>query len=105
MQVTFQAKHVDESRHLYDQLAVLAPIMLALSAACPIFKGKLADQDVRWNVIAASVDCRTEAESGVAGATTSESEEKYYAGGGKQRLAKSRYSSIDMLICDQPITI
>ena len=31
----------------YDQLAVLAPIMLALTAACPIFKGKLADTDVR----------------------------------------------------------
>ena len=33
LQVTFQASDLDESRLLYDQLAVLAPIMLALTAA------------------------------------------------------------------------
>lgn len=38
LQVTFQARDVTESRHLYDQLAVLAPIMLALTAATPIMK-------------------------------------------------------------------
>ncbi|KAH8059376.1 glutamate-cysteine ligase [Aureococcus anophagefferens] len=32
-------------------LAVLAPVMLALTAACPILKGLLSDHDVRWNVI------------------------------------------------------
>jgi hypothetical protein len=42
-QVTFQGRDVAESRHLYDQLAVMAPIMLALTAATPIHKGKLAD--------------------------------------------------------------
>ncbi len=50
LQVTFQARDVNESRHLYDQLAVLAPIALALTAASPIFKGRLADIDVRWKV-------------------------------------------------------
>ena len=38
-QVTFQGRDVDESRYMYDQLAVLAPIMLAMTAATPIFKG------------------------------------------------------------------
>ena len=59
LQVTFQCRDVDESRHVYDQLAVLAPIMLALTAACPILKGRLSDHDVRWAVIEQSVDCRT----------------------------------------------
>lgn len=64
-QVTFQARDVDESRYMYDQLAVLAPIMLALTAATPIFKGRLSDIDVRWTVIAQSVDDRTPAERGL----------------------------------------
>ena len=37
--MTFQGRDVDESRYMYDQLAVLAPIMLAMTAATPIFKG------------------------------------------------------------------
>ena len=64
LQVTFQGRDVDESRYMYDQLAVLAPIMLAMTAATPIFKGRLADVDVRWNAIAQSVDDRTAAERG-----------------------------------------
>ena len=64
LQVTFQARDIHESRHLYDALGVLAPIFLALSAATPILKGKLSDWDARWNVIADSVDCRTPEESG-----------------------------------------
>lgn len=40
---------------MYDQLAVLAPIMMAITAASPIYKGRLSDVDARWNVIAQSV--------------------------------------------------
>jgi glutamate--cysteine ligase catalytic subunit len=43
LQVTFQARDVHESRHLYDQLAVLAPVALALTAASPIYKGCLSE--------------------------------------------------------------
>jgi glutamate--cysteine ligase catalytic subunit len=64
LQVTFQARDLEESRYLYDQLAILCPIFLALTAGSPIFKGMLVDVDARWNVIAASVDCRTPTESG-----------------------------------------
>lgn len=80
LQVTLQARDMDESRHLYDQLAVMAPLMLALSAATPVLRGLLSDTDVRWNVIAASVDDRTPAER---------------AGGA---ITKSRYDSIDCYI-------
>ena len=53
---------MDESRFLYDQLGVLAPILMALTAATPIYKGRLADTDSRWGVISESVNCRTPAE-------------------------------------------
>ena len=60
-----QARDIDESRFMYDQLAVLSPVMLALTAATPVFKGRLVDTDVRWNTIALSVDDRTLAERGL----------------------------------------
>lgn len=59
LQVTFQAKNISEARYLYDTLAPLTPVLLALSAAAPIFKGFLVNQDVRWNVISGAVDDRT----------------------------------------------
>ncbi len=38
---------------------------LALSAACPIQRGYLVDTDCRWDIISASVDCRTREERGL----------------------------------------
>ena len=64
LQITFQAKNIEEGRKMYDQLAPLGPIMLALTAATPIYKGFLADTDVRWNQISKSVDDRTPEELG-----------------------------------------
>lgn len=64
LQVTFQAKHVDEARHLHDQLAILTPIMMALSACTPFHKGQVSDWDVRWSIISQSVDDRIPAERG-----------------------------------------
>ena len=65
LQITFQAKNVEEARTLYDQLAPVGPVMLALTAAAPVFKGFLADVDVRWDVISGAVDDRTDEERGV----------------------------------------
>lgn len=65
LQITFQLRDIDEARRLYDQLVPLSPIMLALTAAAPIFRGFLADVDCRWDVIANSVDDRTEEEMGL----------------------------------------
>jgi glutamate--cysteine ligase catalytic subunit len=93
LQVTFQARDIDESLRLYDQLAVLTPIFLALSAACPIMKGKIVDTDVRWSVIAGSVDDRTPAERGMG-----ESRGGTVAGTGTRPIRKSRYDSIDSFI-------
>lgn len=47
LQMTFQACNITEARHLYDQLTPLTPILMALSAASPIYRGYLADIDHR----------------------------------------------------------
>ncbi|KAI8081561.1 glutamate-cysteine ligase-domain-containing protein [Halteromyces radiatus] len=87
LQITFQACNIDEARRLYDQLAPVAPIMLALTAATPIFRGYLADVDSRWNVIAASVDDRTKEERGLEPLKNN-----------RRVINKSRYDSIDAYI-------
>ncbi|XP_063833871.1 glutamate--cysteine ligase [Ostrinia nubilalis] len=84
LQLTFQACCIVEARTLYDQLAPLCPIMLALSAASPVYRGFLTDVDCRWNVISASVDCRTREERGLEPLKEN-----------KFRIQKSRYDSID----------
>lgn len=47
LQLTFQACHVQEAVRLYDQLATMCPIMLALTASNPILRGYLAGTDCR----------------------------------------------------------
>ncbi|EEB05961.1 glutamate-cysteine ligase Gcs1 [Schizosaccharomyces japonicus yFS275] len=82
LQLTFQTTGVDEARKLYDQLTPIAPLMMALSAATPVFRGFLAEQDCRWNVIAGAVDDRTEEEL--------------------KTVPKSRYDSVDCYIANDP---
>lgn len=90
LQMTFQAQSIEEARHLYDQLAPLTPIMLALSASAPIWRGYLADIDCRWNIISASCDDRTREESGEEPLKN----DRYY-------LNKSRYDSIDCYLSEE----
>ncbi|KIW29722.1 uncharacterized protein PV07_05512 [Cladophialophora immunda] len=59
LQVTIQARNLREARYLHDQLCPLGPIIMALSAASPFFRGFLTDTDVRWNQAASAVDDRT----------------------------------------------
>lgn len=82
LQITFQAKNITEGRTMYDQLSPIGPIMLALTAATPIYKGFLADTDVRWNQISRAVDDRTEEELGEKPLKNS-----------RWRIPKSRYAS------------
>mmetsp|Transcript_61309 Transcript_61309/g.171172 ORF Transcript_61309/g.171172 Transcript_61309/m.171172 type:complete len:695 (+) Transcript_61309:145-2229(+) len=100
LQVTFQAADVTESRYLYDQMAVIAPIMMALTAATPIFAGRLCATDVRWDIISASVDDRTPAERG-APDPGGEADPAMVAGG-RRPLSKSRYDSVSCYISDYP---
>ncbi|ORY89610.1 glutamate-cysteine ligase-domain-containing protein [Leucosporidium creatinivorum] len=89
LQITFQACSVNEARRMYDAFVPVGPIMLALTAASPIFRGLLADVDCRWNVIAGSVDDRTEEERGLAPLK----HDRFV-------IPKSRYDSVDCYIYD-----
>ena len=91
LQITFQAKNIPEGRTLYDQLSPLGPIMLALTAATPIYKGFLVDTDVRWNQISQAVDDRTPEELGEAPLKEA-----------RWRIPKSRYASNSTYISQDP---
>ncbi|KAF7547229.1 hypothetical protein G7046_g9061 [Stylonectria norvegica] len=91
LQITFQAKNITEGRQLYDQLSPLGPIMLALTAATPVYKGFLANTDVRWNQISRAVDDRTPEELG----------EKPLKND-RWRIPKSRYASNSTYISLDP---
>lgn len=91
LQITFQATHIEEAKILYDQLAPITPIALALSAASPVYRGYLTDMDCRWNVISCAVDDRTAEESGEV-TTIKES---------VVRIPKSRYDSISTYLSRQ----
>ncbi|KAL6711414.1 glutamate--cysteine ligase [Coniothyrium glycines] len=91
LQITFQAKNIEEGRKMYDQLSPVGPILLALTAATPIYKGFLADTDVRWNQISRAVDDRTPEELG----------EKPLQND-RWRLPKSRYASNSTYISQDP---
>ena len=99
LQVTFQNEDVDESRFVYDQIAVLAPILMALTGSTPILRGRLVDTDCRWGIISESVDDRTLAERGRRtkedGSVANQPE---LAANGKRRQYKSRYDSISTFI-------
>ena len=91
LQITFQAKNINEGRTLYDQLSPLGPIMLALTAATSIYKGFLVDTDVRWNQICRAVDDRTPEELG----------EKPLVND-RWRIPKSRYAANSTYISEHP---
>jgi glutamate--cysteine ligase catalytic subunit len=84
LQLTFQACNIEEARRMYDALVPVGPILLALTAASPIWRGYLADVDCRWNVIAGSVDDRTEEERGLKN--------------NRLGIPKSRYDSVDLYL-------
>lgn len=67
----------------------LLPLQLALTAATPIFRGYLSDVDCRWDVVAASVDCRTREERGLEPLRND-----------KFVIPKSRYGSVDCYLSE-----
>lgn len=91
LQITFQAKNIGEGRKMYDQLSPLGPVLLALTAATPIYKGFLVDTDVRWNQVSGSVDDRTPEELG----------EKPLSND-RWRIPKSRYASNSTYLAQDP---
>lgn len=105
LQLTFQACNLQEAVSLYDQLAPLCPIMLAFTASNPVLRGMLAATDCRWDIIEASVDCRTRPERGL---EPLNSDDAQFGQIGKSRYGpissylsrcslKSNYNDIDLV--------
>lgn len=90
LQITLQAYCLEEARILYDQLATFCPIMLALTAASPVFRGYLTEIDSQWHVTSKAMDCRSEEEKGLKPLTD-----------GKYRIAKSRYDSVSLYLSEE----
>ncbi|KAH9979030.1 gamma glutamylcysteine synthetase [Lactifluus volemus] len=76
LQLTFQCCNIEEARRMYDALIPIGPIMLALTAASPLWRGYIADVDCRWNE-----------ERGLKPLKEN-----------RMRIPKSRYDSVDLYI-------
>jgi len=61
-QATFLTRNLDDARNLTDQFLVLAPLLLALTAATPFLRGLVADTDTRWQTFQQCWDDRREDE-------------------------------------------
>ncbi|KGG50314.1 hypothetical protein DI09_77p40 [Mitosporidium daphniae] len=59
LQSTLQCPSLQKAMFLYDRLAIIAPIMIALTASTPAIASYLLDIDARWDIISNSVDDRT----------------------------------------------
>lgn len=93
LQVTFQARCLADARRMYDQLIPITPLLLAATAASPVYRGYLADVDCRWNIISAAVDDRTPTER--AEHPLKPAEPMHNSDTGPRTLRKSRYDSVD----------
>ena len=59
LQSTLQCPSLQKAMLLYDRLAILAPIMITLTASTPALASYLLDSDARWDIISHAVDDRT----------------------------------------------
>jgi glutamate--cysteine ligase catalytic subunit len=76
---------MNHARYLHDMMMPFTGIMAALSAAGPVQKGQLSDNDMRWTVIEQAVDCRN--------ANNRNPQHEDY-------IPKSRYSAMNHYISD-----
>lgn len=85
LQATFSCLDEEEARYLYDQLAVLSPLFLALTAATAAYKGVLSQHTTRWRVLSQSVDDRRDEEHAV--------------------VPFSRFSTVSLFISKEPLLL
>lgn len=100
LQITVQAPNIAKARYLYDSWVNLTPIFLSLTAAAPVFKGWLSDQDVRWNVISGAVDDRTAFERNVKPLRSNNEFGGIFDTSSVNKIPKSRYDSVDSYLGD-----
>ncbi len=94
---------VQEARTVYDQLIPVGPLLLALTAASPAYRGYLADVDCRWDVISAAVDDRTPQERGEEPLPLPGHTPRGGLDRDADKIPKSRYDSVDSYISQDPL--
>ena len=63
LQVTVQMANLKECKKVYDQLVAVSPILLALTASSPFFRGTISDVDTRWTMMKQCNDDRRREET------------------------------------------
>ncbi len=84
LQVTFQLGCMEEAAYVYDQLSALSPLLLAMSASSPIWRGFLAGVDTRWSCLSQSSEDRRPEEMGRVGKRRVDVTECYVGKAGRE---------------------
>jgi len=77
LQTTVQLANLRECKKVYDQLVAVSPVLLALSASSPFFRGHVSDVDTRWTMMAQCNDDRRREEMGRVSSSRWDSAEMY----------------------------
>lgn len=64
IQFTYQLENINIARFIYDQLTILAPLLLRVMRGTPFSTNYLLNVDTRWEIVSMSVDDRIDEERG-----------------------------------------
>jgi len=94
-QVTFLGPSLSDARYLYDQMLVLAPLFLAITAASPFWRGRVAAVDTRAPAFAGTWDDRRFDElGGPRGSRAFSSPQLFIADSGPLNEAEAHYNNV-----------
>ena len=62
LQTTVQLANLEQCKKVYDQLVTISPVLMAMSASSPFFRGFVSDVDTRWTMMVQINDDRTKEE-------------------------------------------
>jgi len=62
LQTTVQLANLEQCKKVYDQLVAISPVLMAMSASSPFFRGFVSDVDTRWTMMMQCHDDRTKEE-------------------------------------------
>ena len=85
LQTTVQLADLDQCKKVYDQLVAISPVLMAMSASSPFFRGFVSDVDTRWTMMVQCNDDRTREET--------------------KTVTSSRWDSADMYLCDNHLEL
>ena len=85
LQTTFQLADLEQCKKVYDQLVAISPVLMAMSASSPFFRGFVSDVDTRWTMMVQCNDDRTREET--------------------KTVKSSRWDSAEMFLCENHLEL